>query len=203
MDENTLRERFIQISRSLLGSDITEEISAGETDMQRFFKTIVKKCYENNKCLSAEIYVEMVDLKLHFYKVAWKHSKELLDDAVLGYSIDLLQWSFVLCFKPDRTLVEKLLTIDLESNFSTDELVLGGWFYFRNLNYKAKFKKIIEKSQKVWNILYESQLSPCDKVSKLNDLGIILDKLVSTGRYYLLECNKYKDLLKLCSQPYA
>ena len=93
--------------------------------------------------------------------------------------------------------------IDLERDFNTSELVLCGWFYFKNLAITDKFKNVIEKSRKIWDILYESEDSKSEKVTELKNIGIDVDKLMYASRDYLRNNNTYEDLLKLCSDPYS
>ena len=202
MDEETIRKRLLEIEKSL-GHDVTRNIWTGKTEAQNFFKSLLKKTDENSATLTAETYVEMVDLRFLYYKVVWKYSEELLDDAMNGYSVAFLHNGFDLDSEPGQKLVEQLLTIDLERDFNINKLVTCGWFYFRNLVLEDKFKNVIEKSRKIWDILYESEDSKSQKVTELKNIGINIEKLVYESQNYLRSSNKYEDLLELCSAPYS
>ena len=107
-----------------------------------------------NYDLKFETCVELVDLIL-FAENDNRPTITRLREKYEGYSDFMLGNYMKLGKAPDDTLMQKLAKFDLGNGFAVDQLVTSGWFYFREWHPTCDFNEVIEKSNKVWDIIFK------------------------------------------------
>ena len=61
--------------------------------------------------------------------------------------------------KPNYDLMQKLVEIDLENEFSVDQLVTSGWFYYSSWPIIQGLVEVVFKSKEIWDIMHKDRIA--------------------------------------------